>query len=134
MKVIIAGGRELNPETVFVGYVVHLSGWYDQITEEVCGKARGVDTAGENWANLHGIPVKPFPVTNGDYALYGRYRGPKERNQRMADYADALILIWDGKSGGSANMMARAIAKGLPVYEYNVVTKVGRHHDARVTA
>jgi hypothetical protein len=45
----------------------------------------------------------------------------------MADYADALVLIWDGTSGGSKDMMERALAKGLPVYTFDVVKGVGQH-------
>lgn len=35
----------------------------------------------------------------------------------MADYADAMILVWDGKSRGSANMLKQAREKGLKIYE-----------------
>jgi hypothetical protein len=38
---------------------------------------------------------------------YGKAAGPL-RNREMAAYADALILVWDGKSRGSANMLAEA--------------------------
>jgi len=34
----------------------------------------------------------------------------------MADYADALVAIWDGVSKGTAGMIADATRKGLQVY------------------
>lgn len=34
----------------------------------------------------------------------------------MADYADALVLVWDGHSRGSADMLARAVRGGLKVF------------------
>jgi hypothetical protein len=43
----------------------------------------------------------------------------------MAEEADALLLIWDGESKGSANMKKEMLFKNKPVYEvilrtYNV--------------
>jgi hypothetical protein len=35
----------------------------------------------------------------------------------MAEYADALLLIWDGSSRGSANMRQQMERRGKPVYE-----------------
>jgi len=45
----------------------------------------------------------------------GRKAGPL-RNERMAQNADALIAIWDGKSPGTRDMIARAHKHGLKVY------------------
>jgi len=38
----------------------------------------------------------------------------------MADYADALVLVWDGESRGSMMMKEVAIKKGLRIYEHIV--------------
>jgi hypothetical protein len=35
----------------------------------------------------------------------------------MVDYADVLLLIWDGESRGSKNMKETMIKLGKPVYE-----------------
>jgi hypothetical protein len=35
----------------------------------------------------------------------------------MAEYGDALLLIWDGKSKGSKNMKARMKGMQKPVFE-----------------
>jgi hypothetical protein len=35
----------------------------------------------------------------------------------MAEYADALLLIWNGESRGSANMKENMVKLGKPVYE-----------------
>jgi hypothetical protein len=35
----------------------------------------------------------------------------------MAEYADALLLIWDGKSRGSLNMKQQMLKLEKPVYE-----------------
>lgn len=66
--------------------------------------AEGADLAGRRWAKQAGVPVKEFPVTKEMYELYQR-RAPMMRNIAMADYADALIAIWDGESRGTRHMI-----------------------------
>lgn len=108
MKTIIAGGRNIT-NFIVVAQAIMECPWWTEITEVVCGKAIGVDTLGEQWATeIVKLPVKPFPVTKEDYRILGRWQAPKARNTRMAEYADALILIWDGESGGSKDMMRKA--------------------------
>jgi hypothetical protein len=38
------------------------------------------------------------------------------RNQKMADYAEALVAVWDGRSSGTRDMLDRARARGLKVF------------------
>lgn len=76
----------------------------------------GVDTLGKEWARLHEIPVKFFYA---DWNTHGKAAGPI-RNEEMASYADALILVWDGKSRGSGDMLQRAKAHELIIYEHIV--------------
>ena len=109
MKVIIAGSRHITDRD-FVEQAIEDSGF--EITEVVCGKAQGVDTVGEEWANDNDIPVKPFPA---EWKRYGRAAGPI-RNREMAEYADALIAIPDIGSKGTANMIATAKKMGLSSY------------------
>lgn len=113
MKLIIAGGRnvpDIDSESIqaFINY--HgITG----ITEIVSGTAKGVDRAGEDYANENGIPLKQFPA---NWAYYGRAAG-HIRNKEMAEYADALLVIWDGKSSGSGNMKDNMIKLGKPYWE-----------------
>ena len=109
MKTIIAGSRNIY-DYGLVEEAVKESGF--DITEVVSGKARGVDTLGEMWADNHKVSVKPFPA---DWDRYGKRAGPI-RNFQMANYADALIAIWDFKSHGTKNMIKNARYKGLKVY------------------
>lgn len=115
MKLIIAGGRDLNPSFGFIDSAIKMLKPYKDspIEEIVCGGAQGVDTEGQHWASHMNIPVKMF---HADWAQYGKIAGPI-RNKQMADYADALLLIWDGKSKGSFNMKVNMQASGKPVYE-----------------
>lgn len=109
MKVIIAGTRSVEDYKLVV-QSVERSG-YD-ITEVVCGCATGIDRLGEQWAISRSVPVKEMPA---NWTLYGKRAGP-ERNRRMADYADAAIIIWDGKSAGTRNMIDEMIRAGKPYY------------------
>lgn len=111
MRVIIAGTRAVSDVGLVARAVVD-SGF--EVTEVVSGGARGVDRLGEEWARSQGIPVRRFPA---DWDRYGRRAGPV-RNQEMADYAEALIAIWDGNSAGTRDMIGRARAKGIPVFIY----------------
>jgi hypothetical protein len=111
MKVIIAGSRTITNPYV-VGSAVAASGF--EITEVVSGGARGIDWLGELWAKLSAKPCTVFPA---DWETHGKRAGVI-RNKQMADYADALIAIWDGKSPGTKNMIEEAKKLGLKVYIY----------------
>lgn len=119
MKVIIAGSRSITDYNAVLDAIAACP-FSHEITEVVSGRAVGVDRLGERWADENGIPKKPFPVTRQDYALYGRYRGPKERNTRMVNYAEALLLVWDGVSGGSRDTLEKAMARGLKCFVHEV--------------
>jgi len=113
MKTIIAGGRNITDYSV-VERAIKDSGF--TITEVVTGRCRGVDWCGEDYAEANGIPVKPFPA---EWNRYGTMAGPI-RNRQMAEYGEALILVWNGKSRGSANMLEEATKRGLKIYQHIV--------------
>lgn len=109
MKTIIAGSRDIT------NYDVVLKAISDSeinITEVVCGMAKGVDSLGREWAIENNIPVTEFFA---DWETWGRFAGPK-RNREMAEYADALIAVWNEHSPGTKNMINQARARGLRIY------------------
>ena len=109
MKVIIAGSRNLENYLLVVQAMQRCG--YD-ITEVVSGCATGVDTLGERWARSNNLPIKEMPANwNRD----GSAAGPI-RNRKMAENAEALIALWDGKSRGTKNMIETAQKLGLMVY------------------
>lgn len=130
MKLIIAGSRTFAFNWYDIDCAIKLSRLPEVVTEVVCGMARGIDLAGKSWANedwkqdyptcgYNGpIAVREFPA---DWDKFGKGAG-HIRNKQMADYADALLLIWDGSSRGSANMRDTMLKLGKPVYE--VILKV----------
>lgn len=109
MKTIIAGTSSLN-NYQDVLKAIKDSGF--NITEVVCGMAKGPDTFGEMYAKANHIPVVYFPA---DWNSHGRAAGPI-RNKEMGDYSEALIAIWDGVSKGTKNMIDYALKKRLKVY------------------
>lgn len=113
MKTIIAGSRGIT-EYGIVALAVALSGF--KVTEVVSGTARGVDLLGERWAALNGVPVAKFPA---DWDGFGKQAG-FVRNTFMAEYADALVAVWDGKSAGTKSMIHLAERELLAVYIHRV--------------
>jgi hypothetical protein len=100
MRVVIAGSRGITDYSVLKDAIAQSD---FSITEVVSGCARGVDTLGERWAKEHGIPVKQFWP---DWGRFGRAAG-KYRNSEMAEYCDAGIILWDGESKGTLDMIDR---------------------------
>jgi hypothetical protein len=104
MKIIIAGSR------TFTDYQ-KLSEVCDQFLQdqtdiEIVSGAyyKGADKLGEQYAKERGFKITQFPA---DWKRFGRAAGPK-RNEQMANYANALIAFWDGKSKGTLNMIDKA--------------------------
>lgn len=118
MKTIIAGSRSITDFNI-VSDVILKSGLGLIISEVVSGTANGVDKLGEKWAYSNDVPVKRFPA---DWDKYGTVAG-YIRNEKMADYTDCLIAIWDGKSKGTENMIKIARQKRLKIYTHKEENK-----------
>lgn len=120
MRVIIAGSRDLEIAPELMQEIIEESGF--EITELVTGKAKGIDTSGENWAKTIGMfredQIKPFPAM---WDLLGKAAGPI-RNSQMANYAEALIAIPHPtkKSSGTHDMISKAKKNGLKVFVYDI--------------
>jgi SLOG family YspA-like protein len=110
VKVIIAGSRSLAGRGHLVTEAVSASGF--DITEVVSGTAPGIDLLGEAWAARNEKKVARYPA---NWSAFGRAAGPI-RNKGMAEYADALIAIWDGSSRGTENMMETMRSFRKPVF------------------
>lgn len=109
MKVIIAGSRTIT-SYADVCQAVSASGF--AITEVVSGGAAGVDNLGEQWAKIHGIPVKQFLAEWGQRGKRAGYL----RNVEMAKYADACIILRLNNSRGSSHMIQIAKDFYLKLY------------------
>lgn len=113
MKLIIAGSRTITLNDVILYEHLQYLNLYEKLTEVVSGTAGGMDRSGERFACVHSIDLKQFPA---DWNKLGKAAG-HVRNKQMAVYADALLLVWDGESKGSANMKENMLKLNKPVYE-----------------
>lgn len=106
---VIAGSRTID-EPLLVMQAVRESGF--DITEVFSGHAKGIDQQAERWARGNKKPLRLFIP---EYGSFGR-RAPIVRNEQMADKADALIAIHDGKSKGTAYIIGAFRKRNKPVY------------------
>ena len=115
MRIIIAGSRTITDHYEVLNAFGHaLALWKPkEVTEIVSGGAKGVDASGEKIAEEFDIAVRVFPA---EWDKHGKKAGVL-RNIQMAEYGDALLLVWDGKSKGSKNMKEVAEGMGLLVHE-----------------
>lgn len=98
LKVIVAGTRSFNDYKLMTK---KLDNYFKNVKPTIiCGEARGADTLGKKYALEHGYEVKSFPAdwSKGKSAGY-------QRNEEMADYADALVAFWNGSSKGTEHMI-----------------------------
>lgn len=112
MKLIIAGSRTITKSPVEIADIV--DSFELSPTTIICGMARGIDMCGATFADMADLPVMAFPA---DWDKHGKSAG-HIRNALMAKEGDVLLLIWDGKSKGSASMKRLMLDAGKPVYEY----------------
>lgn len=110
MKLIIAGSRTIDWwDTFDINEVCKSLPEYP--TEIVCGMAKGIDMLGAHFGYEYNIPVKEFPA---NWDKFGKGAG-YIRNAEMAEYADMLLAIWDGKSRGTKNMIQEMLDRDKPV-------------------
>jgi hypothetical protein len=110
MKIIIAGGRTFNDYALLCQNCNKTLSLQTEI-EIVSGTANGADKLGERYAQERGYKLKPFPA---DWEKYKKSAG-YIRNKEMAEYADVLIVFWDGKSKGTKHMIDLARENKLEI-------------------
>lgn len=133
MKLIIAGTRTFNcysSEELLDGIVDLVLPEDTMLSEVISGGCKtGVDAWAKMWANSGTVIYTeeeadwndlshPEAVikTRKNGTKYNAAAGPI-RNRKMAKLGDALLLIWDGESKGSANMKKEMEKLNKPVYE-----------------
>lgn len=130
MKVIVAGSRNIRDIRI-VSNAIKNSGF--DVTEIISGGAYGVDQLGEKyaqannikltivraeWDNLEATPCS-IAISDKTGRPYNRLAG-FNRNEKMADMADALIVVHNN-TPGSLHMKSIAKLKGLPIFEVCVI-------------
>lgn len=108
MKTIIAGSRGIVYKDLVMSLIDKVP-W--EISKIIHGGAAGVDTLAGTYAYHKKIPCAKYVA---DWEALGKSAG-YVRNVRMAEDAEALLAIWDGKSKGTKHMIDIANKKGLRV-------------------
>lgn len=113
MKVAIVGSRNLKN----ISLERYISKEVDEI---VSGGAVGVDTCAAEYAKNKGIRMTEFLP---QYERYGR-AAPIVRNKQIVDYADKIIVFWNGTSKGALSVIkyAQKIGKSVEVIHFDQST------------
>jgi len=111
MRVLVCGGRDYRDWPAFLA-ALDAAHAEQEIEAVIHGCAKGADDMAATWASIEvGITELRFPA---NWKAHGRAAGPL-RNQRMLDEGKPdLVLAFPG-GRGTADMVRRAEAAGVPV-------------------
>lgn len=104
MTLLIVGSRSITDFDLSP----YVSGEVDTI---ISGGAGGVDSLAEEYADRHRLSKY---IMRPRYDLYGR-GAPLKRNEKMVELADAVLIIWDGRSKGTEYTLKYAQKKNKQV-------------------
>ena len=100
MKIAVIGSRTI--------LTIHLENYISQDSEDeieiVSGGAIGVDHCAAEYAQANNLKLTEFLP---NYSHYGR-AAPIIRNKQIVDYADNLLIFWNGKSKGTLSVIKYA--------------------------
>lgn len=80
--------------------------------EIISGRRRGVDRLGERFAKKHKHPLR---IITANWSVNGKSAG-SQRDTRMAEYADVLIILLDGLSKETKNMIEAMRKLDKPIF------------------
>ncbi len=102
MKIAIVGSRGVT--------VSDLESYISGNEEIVSGGAAGVDSCAAEYAKKNGLKLTELLP---QYERYGR-AAPIVRNKKIVDYADEILVFWDGSSKGTLSVIKYAERVGKP--------------------
>lgn len=114
MKVAVVGSRSLN---------IEIPSWCipENTKTIISGGASGIDHCAREYAyKNHIFMLEVLP----DYRHHGR-AAPLKRNDAIIDYADMVLVFWDGKSRGSGYVIRQCRKTGKAVRVFQVNRKTG---------
>ena len=104
MKIAIVGSRNLT-SVALEQYIP------DEVEEIVSGGAVGMDSCAAEYAKIRNIKLTEFLP---EYERYGR-AAPIVRNKMIVDYADRVLVFWNGHSKGTLSVIRYAAKIGKPI-------------------
>ena len=96
MKIAVVGSRKITK--------VNLEKYVSEGDEIVSGGAVGVDSYAAEYARKNNLKLTVFLP---QYDRYGR-GAPIVRNKAIVDYADKVVVFWDGSSKGTFSVIKYA--------------------------
>lgn len=117
-RVLVCGGRDFNDRSAMARALRRFKPTIptdDDLAEHIIivGGAPGADTLAAEYAEVFGIRLRIYPA---DWKTHGRAAGPI-RNQTMLDKGKPDLVIAFPGGRGTADMVRRARAAGVPVEE-----------------
>lgn len=117
MKVLVCGGRDFENRALMYEVLDLIADEAksagDPIEAIIAGGAKGADFLADVWAISRNVRSIAFIA---DWARHGKAAGPM-RNQRMLDEGKPDLVIGFPGGRGTADMLRRARAAGLPTKE-----------------
>lgn len=111
--VVIAGSRNAANAVQAVAGAFYKSPWGNRRKVKVISGGGGnIDKAAERFAGDMRFTFQEYPA---DWNKHGKAAGPI-RNRQMAAVAHAGVVVWDGESRGTLNMLTELVKRGKPVY------------------
>ena len=106
MRVAVVGSRSLGGRCYEV-LEEHVPAGASEI---ISGGASGADSLAERYALEHELPMT---VIRPDYKTYDR-QAPLIRNSQIVAESDFTLILWDGASRGSLNVIMTCIRTNKP--------------------
>ncbi|MDR0326185.1 MAG: DUF2493 domain-containing protein [Oscillospiraceae bacterium] len=106
MRVAVVGSRSLDGRS----YGVLEEHMPTSASEVISGGAAGADSLAERYALEHELPMT---IIRPDYKTYDR-QAPLIRNSQIVAESDFTLILWDGVSRGSLNVIMTCIRTNKP--------------------
>lgn len=107
MRILIAGSRSITDKIETIDKALASSGIdIASISLIIHGNAKGADTIGKLWAEANGIPHTgdKYKINWKKNGYYNRGAGA-ELNSILVEACDYAVILWDGKSPGTRNLI-----------------------------
>lgn len=111
-RILVCGGRDFDNYPL-ASCALNLLRTKHPIAVIIHGAARGADTLAARWAMQHGIKAEPYPA---DWDTHGKGAGHIRNAIMLAQGKPHAVVAFPGGTG-TKDMLIRALAAGLPIWE-----------------
>jgi hypothetical protein len=90
--------------------------WHRHLDTIISGMAPGADTIAAEFAKDMGIKLEKYPISETEWAKYGRAAGPRRNRRMIVEGKPHFVLAFNG-GPGTRNMIQQAKNNDIPVIE-----------------